>query len=35
MTITESFGLVFTSIGLTISALTFVVSLILVINKKK
>ncbi|EMF45459.1 hypothetical protein B481_3336 [Planococcus halocryophilus Or1] len=34
MTIAESFGLVFTSIGLTISALTLVVSMILVINKK-
>ncbi len=35
MTIAESFGIVFTSIGLTISALTLVVSMILVVNKKK
>ncbi|ETP67900.1 hypothetical protein L1279_001878 [Planomicrobium sp. HSC-17F08] len=35
MTISESFALVFTSIGLTISAVTLVVSMILAMNEKK
>ena len=35
MTVYESFGLVFTSIGLTISGLTLIISMILVMNKKK
>ena len=35
MTVYESFGLVFTSIGLTISGLTLIISMILVTNKKK
>lgn|GEM_PF-3543717 len=35
MTMAEAFSLVFTSVGLTISALTLVLSLILVIPKKK
>ncbi|MCM3611205.1 hypothetical protein M4S82_08040 [Planococcus sp. MERTA32b] len=34
MTVYESFGLVFTSIGLTISGLSLIISMILVANKK-